>query len=220
MADKRARRIVLFGAPGSGKGTQAEKIQREFSIPHISTGDMLRDAVRRGTELGREAEPIMKSGGLIPDEMMNGIVAERLRQDDVAHGYILDGYPRTLDQARELDGLFEGNEEAALQVFYLSVPDEVIVNRVAQRISCPNCKAIYHLENSPPKEEGVCDRCGAVLVSRADDQETGAVRRRLEEYHQQTLPVIEFYRDKGMLHEIDGLGGIDSIFEQIRKQLT
>ncbi len=215
-----ARRIVLFGAPGSGKGTQAERLQREFSIPHISTGDMLRDAVRRGTELGREAEPIMKSGGLIPDEMMNGIVAERLRQEDVENGFILDGYPRTLDQAREFDSLFEGNDEAPLHVFYLSVPDEVIVGRVSERLSCPKCKAIYHRKNSPPREEGVCDRCGAVLVSRADDQEVGAVRTRLEEYHRQTLPVIEFYRGKGVLHEIDGLGSIDSIFEEVRKQLA
>lgn len=217
---EKTRRIVLFGAPGSGKGTQAERLQREFSIPHISTGDMLRDAVRRGTELGREAEPIMKSGGLIPDEMMNGIVAERLRQEDVEPGFILDGYPRTLDQAREFDRLFEGNEADSLQVFYLSVPDEEIVSRVTERISCPNCKAIYHQKNSPPSQEGVCDRCGAALVSRSDDQEAGAVRRRLEEYHRQTLPVIDFYREKGVLHEIEGLGSIDSIFEEIRNQLT
>lgn len=214
------RRVVLFGAPGSGKGTQAERIQEHFGIPHISTGDILRDAVRRGTDLGRQVEPIMKSGGLISDDMMNDIVAERLRQDDVTDGFILDGYPRTLDQARAFTSIFQGNAGAALQVFYLSVPDEVIVNRVAERLSCPNCKAIYHRHNSPPREEGACDRCGAVLVSRADDQESDAVRRRLEEYHRQTMPVVDFYREQGVLHEIDGLRGIDEIFEEVRKQLN
>ncbi|MDX1582183.1 MAG: adenylate kinase [Thermoanaerobaculia bacterium] len=214
------KRIVLFGAPGSGKGTQAERLQKEFGIPHISTGDILRDAVRRGTELGRKAEPIMKSGDLVSDELMNAIVAERLEQDDVQKGFILDGYPRTLDQAREFNAIFEGNEDPTLHVFYLSVPDQVIVGRVAERLSCPKCKAIYHRKNSPPREEGVCDRCGAVLVSRSDDQEADAVRRRLEEYHRQTMPVVDFYREKGMLREIDGLGGIDEIFEQIRKLLT
>lgn len=217
---EKTRRIVLFGAPGSGKGTQAERLQKELSVPHISTGDILRDAVRRGTDLGRQAEPIMKSGGLISDEMMNAIVAERLGQKDVESGFILDGFPRTLEQARELDALFEGNDGPPLYVFYLSVPDEVIVGRVADRLSCPKCKAIYHRKNSPPREEGVCDRCGAPLASRSDDQEADSVRRRLEEYHQQTMPVIEFYRKKEMLHEIDGLGSIDEIFEQIRKQLN
>ena len=217
---EKTQRIVLFGAPGSGKGTQAERLQKELNVPHISTGDILRDAVRRGTDLGRQAEPIMKSGGLISDEMMNPIVAERLEQDDVKAGFILDGYPRTLDQARELDALFEGNEEPGLHVFYLSVPDEVIIDRVTGRLSCPKCKAIYHRKNSPPREEGVCDRCGASLVSRSDDQEADAVKRRLEEYHRQTMPVVEFYREKGLLHEIDGLGSIDEIFERIRKHLS
>lgn len=214
------QRIVLLGAPGSGKGTQAERLQRELGVPHISTGDILRDAVRTGTPLGLQAEPIMKSGGLISDELMNEIVAERLDQQDAAAGFILDGYPRTLDQARQFDALFGGNDGESLHVFYLSVPDEVIVSRVGERLSCPQCKAIYHRENSPPREEGKCDRCGAVLTSRADDQESDAVRYRLEEYHRQTMPVVEFYRDKGMLREIDGLGSIDAIFEEIRKQLT
>lgn len=213
-------KVILIGAPGSGKGTQAELLQEKLHLKHISTGDMLRHAVRTGTELGRKAEPIMKSGGLISDDLMNGIVRERLAQDDVRDGFVLDGYPRTLNQAEAFDEIISGNGTGGLKVFHLSVPDDVIVGRVSERISCPGCGAIYHKTTSPPEEEGVCDRCGSALVARADDQEAEAVKKRLAEYHRLTEPLVAHYRNKEMLHEIDGLGDIDSIFEQIRSVLN
>lgn len=213
-------KVILLGAPGSGKGTQAELLQERLGLPHISTGEMLRDAVSEGTELGKKAEPIMEAGGLISDDLMNGIVAERLSRDDVSQGFVLDGYPRTVDQAKSLERIDGGNGPGDLRVIQLSVPDDVIVSRVAARLSCPKCGAIYHRENCPPKEEGKCDRCGSALVTRADDREGASVRKRLDEYHRATVPVVEFYRDKGMLHEIDGLGDVELIFEQIRKFLN
>ena len=213
-------KVILLGAPGSGKGTQAELLQERLGLPHISTGVMLREAVREGTELGRKAEPIMKSGGLISDDLMDGIVAERLSQEDVEEGFVLDGYPRTVAQAEALGRLNGGNDGGDLRVIQLSVPDDIIVGRVAARLSCPQCGAIYHRENCPPKEEGKCDRCGSVLVTRSDDKEAESVRKRLAEYHRATVPVAEYYRNKKVLHEIDGLDDIESIFEQIRKILN
>lgn len=213
-------KIILLGAPGSGKGTQADLLEERLGVPHISTGDMLRDAVRRGTELGRKVEPIMKSGGLISDDLMNAVVSDRLAQEDVSRDFLLDGYPRTLGQAEALEQSLDGNGGEALRVFYLSVPDQEIVKRVADRLSCSACGAIYHRTNSPPQQEGQCDRCGGELTHRADDLETEAVRTRLEEYHRQTVPVVEFYRNKGMLQEIDGLGDVESIFEEIRRHLN
>jgi adenylate kinase len=213
-------KIIFLGAPGSGKGTQASLLEERLGIPHISTGDILRDAVRRGTELGQQVEPIMKSGGLISDELMNAVVSERLAQDDVSGGFLLDGYPRTVGQAEALGQSLDGNGDEELRVFYLSVPDQKIVERIGDRLSCSGCGAIYHRRNSPPGQEGQCDRCGGELTHRADDVESEAVRKRLEEYHGQTMPVVEFYRNRGMLQEIDGLGDIESIFEEIRRRLN
>jgi adenylate kinase len=213
-------KIILLGAPGSGKGTQADLLEERLGVPHISTGDILRDAVRRGTELGRKVEPIMKSGGLISDELMNAVVSDRLAQEDVSRDFLLDGYPRTLGQAEALEQSLDGNGDEPPRVFYLSVPDHEVVKRVADRLSCSACGAIYHRTNSPPQQKGKCDRCGGELTHRADDLESEAVGKRLDEYHRQTVPVVEFYRNKGMLQEIDGLGDVESIFEEIRRHLN
>src|SRR5512140_1641621 len=163
------KQLILIGAPGSGKGTQAKSLADRYGIPHISTGDMLRDAVKNETELGKKAAPSMASGGLVPDDLMVGIIGERLRQADAAKGFILDGFPRTVNQAEKLDALLAGNGDGGLRVVYLLVPDEAIVRRITARRSCPACGSVYHLESSPPKKEGVCDRCGAALVARPDD---------------------------------------------------
>ena len=212
-------RLILFGPPGSGKGTQAKMIAEKHGVPHISTGDILREAVREGSELGRKAEPIMKAGGLVPDDLMIGIIRERLAKPDARKGFVLDGFPRTVPQAEKLDALLdEGNGKDRPRVLSLLVPDEVIVRRIAGRRSCPSCGAVYHLESAPPKAAGVCDACGAALVSRPDDNE-GSVRKRLEAFHRQTVPVAEFYRAKGWLRDVDGLGSVDEVFERIDENL-
>lgn len=211
--------IILIGSPGSGKGTQAKKLAAELAVPHISTGDILREAVRNKTELGQKAEPIMAGGGLVPDDLMVGIIGERLAQADAASGFILDGFPRTVEQARKLDDLLSRNGKGRLDVIHLLVPDEKIVRRVVARRSCPVCGSIYHLENSPPKVAGVCDLDGTELMTRPDDVES-AVRSRLEAFHRQTMPVVGFYQDKGVLHEVDGTGPVDQVFERIRQILN
>lgn len=211
-------RIILIGSPGSGKGTQAKYLSEKWHIPHISTGDILREAVKQGTPLGKQAEPIMTSGGLVPDELMVGMIGERLKRGDSENGFILDGFPRTVAQAEKLDNLLKGNGSSPLRVIHLLVPDDVIVRRIAARRSCPNCGSVYHLENSPPSVEGVCDRCSGELVARPDDTEA-AVRTRLEAFQQQTVPVIGFYREKNALNQVDGLGSVESVFERIGQAL-
>lgn len=179
---------------------------------------MLREAVAEGTELGRQAAPIMASGGLVSDDLMIGIIRERLARPDAAAGFILDGFPRTVVQAEKLDGIV-GNGTDPLRVLQLLVPDEAIVRRIALRRTCVQCGAIYHLENNPPANDGVCDRCGAEVVARPDDNEE-AVRRRLESFHRQTMPVAAFYKSKKTLREVDGVGPVDEVFERIEKSLV
>lgn len=213
------KKVVFLGAPGSGKGTQAKQLAERLAIPHISTGDILRQAVKDQTELGQQAAPIMASGGLVPDDLMIGIIGERLEQPDAANGFILDGFPRTVVQAEKLDVLLSGNGNGAVRVLHLLVPDEMIVRRIVARRSCSSCGAIYHLENSPPAKEGVCDKCGSALMARPDDNE-GAVRRRLEEFHRQTVPVVSYYEGKNVLQEIDGTAPVAKVFEQIERSLS
>jgi adenylate kinase len=210
-------RVIFIGPPGSGKGTQAQRLANTHAIPHISTGDILREAVGDGTELGRKAAPIMAEGKLVPDDLMVGIIRERLNKSDAKRGFILDGYPRTLVQAEKLER-FVGNGSGGLRVLQLLVPDEVIVKRIALRRSCPNCGAIYHLESAPPANDLVCDRCGAGVIARPDDNEQ-AVRKRLEAFHRQTLPVATFYKTKSVLREVDGVGPVDTVFERIERSL-
>ena len=219
-------KIIFIGPPGSGKGTQAKRLAGRFGIPHISTGDMLREAVADGTELGLKAAPIMASGGLVSDDLMIGIINDRLAKPDAQAGFILDGFPRTIVQAEKLDGIVgadlqsgEGNGNGGLRVLQLLVPDDAIVRRITARRTCVQCGAIYHLENNPPANDSVCDRCGAEVIARADDTEE-AVRKRLEAFHRQTLPVATYYKAKQILREVDGVGPVDEIFERITTSLT
>jgi adenylate kinase len=214
-------KIIFIGPPGSGKGTQAKRLASRFGIPHISTGDMLREAVADGTELGLQAAPIMASGGLVSDDLMIGIINDRLAKPDAQNGFILDGFPRTIVQAEKLDGIVgsaDGNGHGGLRVLQLLVPDDAIVRRISQRRTCVQCGAIYHLENNPPANDSVCDRCGAEVIARADDTEP-AVRKRLEAFHRQTLPVATYYKAKQILREVDGVGPVDEIFERITTSL-
>jgi adenylate kinase len=223
-------KIIFIGPPGSGKGTQAKRLAGRFGIPHISTGDMLREAVADGTELGLKAAPIMASGGLVSDDLMIGIINDRLARPDAQAGFILDGFPRTIVQAEKLDSIVgshaesevqsdEGNGHGGLRVLQLLVPDDAIVRRISARRTCVQCGAIYHLENNPPANDSVCDRCGAEVIARADDTEP-AVRKRLEAFHRQTLPVATYYKAKQILREVDGVGPVDEIFERITTSLA
>jgi adenylate kinase len=211
--------LIFIGPPGSGKGTQAKRLASRFGVPHISTGDMLREAVAEGTPLGVKADAIMKSGALVPDDIMIGMIRERLARPDATAGFILDGFPRTLVQAEKLDALVAGNGSHPPRVVRLLVPDEAIVKRIALRRTCAQCGAIYHLENQPPKVDGVCDRCGGELIARPDDTE-GAVRKRLEAFHKQTAPVADHYKSKSWLREVDGIGPVDQVFERIEQSLS
>ncbi|HEX8617573.1 MAG TPA: adenylate kinase [Thermoanaerobaculia bacterium] len=215
-------KIIFIGPPGSGKGTQAKRLASRFAIPHISTGDMLREAVSGGTELGRQAAPIMADGGLVPDDLMIGIINERLAKPDAAGGFILDGFPRTIVQAEKLDAMLNspaGNGTEPLRVLQLLVPDDAIVRRITLRRTCVQCGAIYHLENNPPAKDSVCDRCGAEVIARADDTEE-AVRKRLDSFHRQTMPVAAYYKSKNILREVEGIGPVDEVFERIEKSLA
>jgi adenylate kinase len=211
-------RIILVGPPGSGKGTQAKMVAEKLQVPHISTGDMLRDAVRGQTELGRQAEPIMTAGGLVPDDLMIGIIGERLGRDDAARGFILDGFPRTVVQANKLDSILGKIGGPDVVTVLLLVPDSLIVDRIVARRSCGSCGAVYHLKNSPPKKEGVCDKCGSALVARKDDTEDAVVKR-LEAYHKQTAPVAEYYKSKNSLRGVDGNASVDLVFERVMRTL-
>ncbi len=215
-------KIIFIGPPGSGKGTQAKRLASRFEIPHISTGDMLREAVADGTPLGQQAAPIMAAGALVPDDLMIGIINDRMAKSDAAKGFILDGFPRTLVQAEKLDSMLlsaSGNGDDPLRVLQLLVPDDAIVRRIALRRTCAQCGAIYHLENNPPANDSICDRCGAEVIARPDDTEE-AVRKRLESFHRQTMPVATYYKAKSILREVDGVGPLDVVFERIEKSLT
>ena len=212
------QQVIFIGPPGSGKGTQAKRLAADLGVPHISTGDMLRDAIAEQTEVGKKAAPIVASGKLVSDDIMVEVVRDRLNKADARPGFILDGFPRTLVQAERLDGLV-GNGTKTLRVLQLLVPDEVIVKRISLRRSCPSCKAIYHLESAPPATDNVCDKCGAALLARPDDNEE-SVRRRLDAFHADTLPVAAFYKTKSVLREVDGVGPVDQVFERIEKSLA
>ena len=212
------RGIILLGAPGSGKGTQAKRLAESFSIPQISTGDMLREAVRNGTEMGRQAKAFMDQGGLVPDEVVIGIVKERLQAKDCEKGFILDGFPRTIPQAQALDRVVKELGKEITSVLSLEVDEEEIMERLSGRRTCAGCGAMYHVRFSPPKEEGRCDKCVGTLLQRDDDKEE-TIRTRLVNYKKSTEPLIEYYRGSGKVHAVKASGNIDTIFSNISKLL-
>jgi adenylate kinase len=211
-------KLIFIGPPGSGKGTQAKRLAARFDIPHISTGDMLREAVAAGTPVGQQAASIMAAGQLVPDDLMIQMIDDRLARPDAQKGFILDGFPRTLVQAEKLETIV-GNGRGDLKVLQLLVPDDAIVRRITLRRTCAQCGAIYHLENQPPANDSVCDRCGAEVIARPDDTEE-AVRKRLESFHRQTMPVATYYQSKNILRTVDGIGPVDEVFERIEKSLA
>jgi len=219
MADGQLN-LVLLGAPGSGKGTQAERIAPAFGLPHISTGEILRAAVTAGTELGSTAKRYMDAGDLLPDQVVVGIIRERLAQPDAARGFMLDGFPRTLEQAGELDDMLEQAGRAITVVLLIDVPEEELVQRLAGRRACRDCGRGYNVVFDPPKTEGVCDACGGELFQRDDDNEE-TVRNRLEVYARQTEPLIGYYRDKGVLESVYGGGRTPhQVFGDVKRLLT
>ncbi len=206
--------LILLGAPGAGKGTQAKFIVEKYGIPQISTGDMLREAVAKGTELGKKAKEFMNRGKLVPDDIVIGIVKERLRQKDCERGFILDGFPRTIAQAEALDRIMTEMGKKIDAVINISVPEEEIVRRIVNRRICRKCGAIYHLIYDPPKKPGICDKCGGELYQRDDDREE-VVRQRFAVYRKSTQPLIDYYRKKGILYEVDGTKDIESVKSDI-----
>ncbi len=206
--------LILLGAPGAGKGTQAKMISEKYGIPQISTGDMLRDAVAKGTELGRKAKEYMDRGELVPDEVVIGIVKERLQQPDCRKGFILDGFPRTIAQAEALDKMLGDLGMKIDAVINVAVPEEEVVKRIVNRRTCRKCGAVYHLIYNPPKEDNKCDKCGGELYQRDDDREE-TVRERYRVYRENTEPLIDYYRRKGVLFDVDGTKDIKGVFQEI-----
>ncbi len=211
-------KIVMLGAPGAGKGTQAKMIAERYQIPHISTGDIFRMNIKNGTELGKEAKTYMDAGKLVPDELTVKILLDRVSNEDCKNGYVLDGFPRTIPQAEVLtDALNKLNDKIDYAI-NVDVPDENIVNRMGGRRSCPSCGQVYHVVHMPPKQEGVCDKCGAGLVQR-DDDKPETVSQRLTVYHDQTQPLIEYYEKAGVLKNVDGTKDQKEVFEAITEIL-
>jgi len=211
--------LILFGPPGAGKGTQAKKLVAELRVPQISTGDILRDHARRGTELGLKAKPLMDAGKLVPDEIMIPLVDTRLREPDCAKGFILDGYPRTIPQGEAVDKTLQSLGRKISLVISLEVPDQVIVERVSGRRSCPKDGSVYHVVSNPSKRPGFCDQCDTGLVQR-DDDKAEKVEARLNAFHQQTAPLKSLYQDRGLLRRIDGVGSPDGIFAEITQAIA
>lgn len=207
-------KIIMLGAPGAGKGTQAKKIAEKYQIPHISTGDIFRANIKGGTELGMKAKTFMDQGMLVPDEITIGMLMDRIKEADCVNGYVLDGFPRTIPQAESLTAALAGLGEAIDYAVNVDVPDEAIINRMAGRRACLACGATYHVEYNPPKTEGVCDVCGEKLVLREDDKPE-TVQKRLRVYHEQTQPLIDYYQKAGVLKEVDGTQDMNVVFQNI-----
>lgn len=207
-------KLVLIGCPGAGKGTQAKMLSKKYGIAHISTGDLLREQMKQGTELGKKVSAIMEAGGLVSDDIVSAMLTERIKADDCKNGYILDGYPRNVSQAEGLNDIVGSLDK----VICYEVDDNIIVDRMVGRRSCPNCGKMYHTKYNPPKVEGKCDDCNEALIQRKDDNEETVVNR-LKVYHETTAPVIDYYDKKGILLKTSGVGDINEIFENVCKAL-
>lgn len=207
-------RIIILGSPGSGKGTQAEYISEMLDIPHISTGNIFRHNIANGTSMGEKVKKYLDQGMLVPDELTNLVVRERLDGQDCEKGYVLDGFPRTLAQAQVLEAFLEEKNRTIDMVISLEVPDEVVISRMAGRKMC-QCGSTYHVLRKPPREDGICDRCGCILYIRDDDRPE-TIRKRLESYHAATSPLVEFYRNKALLRQVDGTGLPHEVTELVR----
>ncbi len=210
--------LVLLGAPGVGKGTQAQLISKEFSIPQISTGDILRKEVKEESELGKKAKTFMDSGGLVPDDVIVDMMEKRIKESDCANGFILDGFPRTIAQADALDKMLEKNNLKLDSAILVDVAQDKIVERLTGRRVCEKCGAVYHIKNNPPKKEGICDLCGGKLIQRDDDKEE-IVLNRLKIYEELTQPLIAYYSEKNKLKKVDGVGAIEDIFKRVKAVL-
>ncbi len=210
--------IILMGPPGAGKGTNAKRISASYKLPHISTGDMFREAIKNQTELGMLAKSYMDKGLLVPDEVTIGLVKERLAKDDCKVGFLLDGFPRTIPQAEALTKIGEELARPITHVLNIVVPESVLVDRICGRRVCKTCGAPYHVTNLKPKVDGICDLCGGNLVQRADDNEE-TLKSRLNEYHHQTEPLIKYYSNFNLVHDLDGTKSLDSISEDIKSIL-
>lgn len=207
-------KIIMLGAPGAGKGTQAKMIADKYGVPHVSTGDIFRANIKNGTELGMEAKKYMDQGLLVPDELTVKILLDRVSQPDCKNGYVLDGFPRTIPQAEVLDKALAELGESIDYAIDVDVPDENIVKRMSGRRACVSCGATYHAVHVPPKKEGICDRCGSELILR-DDDKPETVKNRLDVYHKQTQPLIDFYTKKGVLKTVDGTVDMQDVFKAI-----
>ena len=208
-------RIVMLGAPGVGKGTQAKKIAEKYKIPHISTGDIFRANIKNETELGKKAKSYMDQGMLVPDELTISLVMDRFQEPDAKNGYVLDGFPRTIPQAESLDAALKKNGSQIDFAVNVDVPDENIIQRMSGRRACVKCGATYHLQYAAPKKDGICDSCGENLILR-DDDKPETVEKRLKVYHEQTQPLIDYYAQKDVLKEVDGTQGLEEVFQQIQ----
>ena len=207
-------KLIMLGAPGAGKGTQAEKIAEKYQIPHISTGDIFRANIKAGTELGMKAKSFMDQGQLVPDEVTIGMLLDRISQDDSKNGYVLDGFPRTIPQAESLTAALKERGENIDYAVNVDVPDENIVNRMSGRRACVGCGATYHVVYNAPKTENICDTCGEKLILR-DDDKPETVQNRLHVYHDQTQPLIDYYKNEGVLVEVDGTQDLEKVFQDI-----
>ena len=209
-------KIIMLGAPGAGKGSQASRIAKEYQLPHISTGDIFRANLKEETELGKRAKSFMDKGELVPDDITIAMLLDRIHKEDCKNGYILDGFPRTIPQAEALKEALAKKDEKIDLALDVEASDELIIKRMAGRRTCPTCGAIYHIVTLPPKTDGICDRCGADLIQRKDDNEE-TVKNRLKIYHEVTEPLISYYKKEGILEEIDGAEELDKVFEKVKR---
>ncbi len=207
-------RVIFLGPPGVGKGTQADFIAEKYGIPKLSTGDLLRESVAKETALGKEAKGYMNRGELVPDAVVIGLVEEKLGSKECQHGFLLDGFPRTVAQADQLSSYMTAKGDALDKVVYFSLSKDEIIRRISGRRSCPDCKAVYHLESVPPKSEGICDTCGKLLIQRNDDKPE-TIESRLAVYQEQTAPLIEYYQKRNILGELDGAGLVSAVQDRL-----